>query len=124
MSKAASNVGEILLQFPLYAGIMGIMTVTGLVKVLANVFVPSGGGQFAIQAPIFLDAAEQLGVDPAIVIMGVSYGDQWTNMIQPFWALPMLAIARLRIRDVMGFTTVTLIVSGVVFGVTMVLASL
>lgn len=147
VSKAASNVGEILLQFPLYAGIMGIMTVTGLVKVLAdffvsfsnettlglwaflaggiiNVFVPSGGGQFAIQAPIFLDAAEQLGVDPAIVIMGVSYGDQWTNMIQPFWALPMLAIARLRIRDVMGFTTVTLIVSGVVFGVTMVLASL
>lgn len=147
VSKAASNVGEILLQFPLYAGIMGIMTVTGLVKVLAdffvsfsnettlglwaflaggiiNVFVPSGGGQFAIQAPIFLDAAEQLGVDPAIVIMGVSYGDQWTNMIQPFWALPMLAIARLRIRDVMGFTTVTLIISGVVFGLTMVIASL
>ena len=147
VSKAASNVGEILLQFPLYAGIMGIMTVTGLVKVLAdffvsfsnettlglwaflaggiiNIFVPSGGGQFAIQAPIFLDAADQLGVDPAIVVMGVSYGDQWTNMIQPFWALPMLAIARLRIRDVMGFTTVTLIVSGVVFGVTMVLASL
>lgn len=146
-AREQGRVGEILLQFPLYAGIMGIMTVTGLVKVLAdffvsfsnettlglwaflaggiiNVFVPSGGGQFAIQAPIFLDAAEQLGVDPAIVIMGVSYGDQWTNMIQPFWALPMLAIARLRIRDVMGFTTVTLIVSGVVFGVTMVLASL
>lgn len=147
VSKAASNVGEILLQFPLYAGIMGIMTVTGLVKVLAdffvsfsnettlglwaflaggiiNIFVPSGGGQFAIQAPIFLDAAEQLGVDPAIVVMGVAYGDQWTNMIQPFWALPMLAIARLRIRDVMGFTTVTLIVSGVVFAATMLLASI
>ncbi|WP_068250543.1 short-chain fatty acid transporter [Janibacter corallicola] len=147
VSKAAANVGEILVQFPLYAGIMGIMTTTGLVTILAdffvsisnettlglwaflaggiiNVFVPSGGGQFAIQAPIFLDAAKQLGVDPAIVVMGVSYGDQWTNMIQPFWALPMLAIARLRIRDVMGFTTVTLIVSGIVFAATMVVASL
>ena len=147
VGKAAANVGEILVQFPLYAGIMGIMTATGLVTILAdffvsisnettlglwaflaggiiNVFVPSGGGQFAIQAPIFLDAAKQLGVDPAIVIMGVAYGDQWTNMIQPFWALPMLAIARLRIRDVMGFTTVTLTVSGVVFAATMILASL
>lgn len=147
VSKAAANVGEILVQFPLYAGIMGIMTATGLITILAdffvsistettlglwaflaggivNVFVPSGGGQFAIQAPIFLDAAKQLGVDPAIVVMGVAYGDQWTNMIQPFWALPMLAIARLRIRDVMGFTTVTLVITGVVFAATMVLASL
>ena len=146
VAKAASNVGEILIQFPLYAGIMGIMTASGLVEILAdffvsfsndvtlglwaflaggivNVFVPSGGGQFAIQAPIFLDAANQLGVDPAIVIMGVSYGDQWTNMIQPFWAIPMLAIARLRVRDVMGFTTVTLVVSGVVFAATMLIAS-
>lgn len=147
VAKAASNVGEILLQFPLYAGIMGIMTATGLVGILAdffvsisnettlglwaflaggviNIFVPSGGGQFAIQAPIFLDAAQQLGVNPSIVVMGVAYGDQWTNMIQPFWALPMLAIARLRIRDVMGFTTVTLIVSGIVFAATLLLASL
>src|SRR5664279_605616 len=83
VAKAASNVGEILVQFPLYAGIMGIMTASGLVEMLAdffvsisndvtlglwsflagglvNVFVPSGGGQFAIQAPIFLDAATQL----------------------------------------------------------------
>jgi short-chain fatty acids transporter len=146
VADAARNVGDILLQFPLYAGILGIMTVTGLIGIFAdffvsisteqtlglwsflaggvvNMFVPSGGGQFAVQAPIFLDAASQLGVDPAVVVMGIAYGDQWTNMIQPFWALPLLAIARLRIRDVMGFTTVTLIVSGVVFGVTMLLAS-
>jgi short-chain fatty acids transporter len=90
---------------------------------LINMFVPSGGGQFAVQAPIFLEAAGQLGVDPAVVIMGIAYGDQWTNMIQPFWALPLLAIAGLRIRDVMGFTTVTLVVSGAVFAATMLLAS-
>jgi short-chain fatty acids transporter len=141
---AARNVGDILVQFPLYAGILGIMTATGLLTVFAdfavsistddtlglvaflsggliNMFVPSGGGQFAVQAPIFLQAAEQLGVDPAQVIMGIAYGDQWTNMIQPFWALPLLAIARLRIRDIMGFTAVTLIVTGFVFAFTIML---
>lgn len=136
--EAASNVGEILLQFPFYAGILGMMTGSGLVEVfsdwfvaisnpttfgifallsagLVNFFVPSGGGQFAVQAPILLDAADRLGVDPAIPIMAVAYGDQWTNMIQPFWALPLLAIAGLKMRDILGYTTVTLIASGLVF---------
>ncbi|MUK03117.1 short-chain fatty acid transporter [Vibrio cholerae] len=138
--NAASNVGEILLQFPLYAGIMGIMSTTGLIDLLSdgivsianpatfgvlallsaglvNFFVPSGGGQFAVQAPIMLDAAGRLGVDPSVAIMAVSYGDQWTNMIQPFWALPLLAIAGLKMRDILGYTMVTLLVSGVVFAV-------
>ncbi|GAB3520473.1 short-chain fatty acid transporter [Arthrobacter monumenti] len=138
IKNAASNVGEILLQFPLYAGIMGIMTTTGLIAVfsdflvgianpvtfgvlallsagLVNFFVPSGGGQFAVQAPIMLDAADRLGVDPSVAIMAVAYGDQWTNMIQPFWALPLLAIAGLKMRDILGYTMVTLIASGIVF---------
>lgn len=145
--KAASNVGEILLQFPLYAGIMGMMAGTGLLAViseafitistpetfglwaflsagLVNFFVPSGGGQVAIQAPILLDAAEALGIDPAIAIMAVAYGDQWTNMIQPFWALPLLAIAGLKMRDILGYTTIVLLASGLVFATTMVLVSL
>ncbi|HEX5512664.1 MAG TPA: TIGR00366 family protein [Actinomycetales bacterium] len=145
VADAARNVGDILLQFPLYAGILGIMTTTGLIGVfsdffvrlaspetlglwaflsggLLNMFVPSGGGQFAVQGPIFLDAAQQLGVAPGVVVMGIAYGDQWTNMIQPFWALPVLAIARLGIRDILGFTTIALLVSGVVFGVTMLVA--
>lgn len=145
--SAARNVGDILLQYPLYAGILGMMTATGLIEIFAdffvgianehtlglwaflsggliNLFVPSGGGQFAVQAPIFLDAADQLGVDPAIVIMGVAYGDQWTNMIQPFWALPLLAIARLRTSDVLGYTAVTMLTTGVVFAGIMLVASL
>ncbi|WP_026818624.1 short-chain fatty acid transporter [Arthrobacter castelli] len=144
VKNAASNVGEILLQFPLYAGIMGIMTTTGLITVfsdflvgianpatfgvlalvsagLVNFFVPSGGGQFAVQAPIMLDAANRLGVDPSVAIMAVSYGDQWTNMIQPFWALPLLAIAGLKMRDILGYTMVTLIASGIVFAATLLL---
>lgn len=145
--SAASNVGEILLQFPLYAGILGMMTTTGLVAVLSdafvaisnpvtfgllaflaaglvNFFVPSGGGQFAVQGPIMLQAGEALGVDPAITIMAVSYGDQWTNMIQPFWAIPLLAIAGLKMRDILGYTTVVLLASGLVFGGTLLLVSL
>ena len=146
-SDAASNVGEILLQFPLYAGILGMMTASGLIAVfsdaivaistpvtfgvlaflsagLVNFFVPSGGGQFAVQGPIMLQAGEALGVDPAVTIMAVSYGDQWTNMIQPFWAIPLLAIAGLKMRDILGYTTVVLLVSGVVFAGTLLLASL
>ena len=146
VKNAASNVGEILLQFPLYAGILGIMTASGLIVVLSdaitdistpgtfgllaflsaglvNFFVPSGGGQLAVQGPVLLAAAENLGVDPSVAIMALSYGDQWTNMIQPFWALPLLAIAGLKMRDILGYTTVTLLASGLVFSVTMLLVS-
>ncbi|MGD6979977.1 MULTISPECIES: short-chain fatty acid transporter [Citricoccus] len=145
--NAASNVGEILLQFPLYAGILGLMTGSGLIQVfsdafvaistpvtfgllaflsagLVNFFVPSGGGQFAVQGPIMLSAGAELGVDPAVTIMAVSYGDQWTNMVQPFWAIPLLAIAGLKMRDILGYTTVVLIASGLVFGGTLLLVSL
>lgn len=145
--KAASNVGEILVQFPLYAGILGIMTSSGLIALFSdafvsiatpltfgvlallsagvvNFFVPSGGGQFAVQGPIMLDAANQLGVDPAIAIMAIAYGDQWTNMIQPFWALPVLAIAGLKMRDILGYTFVTLIGSGVVLAGALLIVSL
>ncbi len=144
VKNAASNVGEILLQFPLYAGIMGIMATSGLITVFSdfmvetagpatfgllaflsagvvNLFVPSGGGQFAVQGPVMLDAGARLGVDPSVTIMAIAYGDQWTNMIQPFWALPVLAISGLKIRDILGYTTVTLIASGLVFGTTMLL---
>ncbi|ANH38590.1 Short-chain fatty acids transporter [Nocardioides dokdonensis FR1436] len=147
VKNAASNVGEILLQFPLYAGIMGIMATSGLITVFSdfmvetagpstfgvlvflsagvvNFFVPSGGGQFAVQGPVMLDAGGRLGVDPSITIMAIAYGDQWTNMIQPFWALPVLAISGLKIRDILGYTMVTLIASGLVFGTTLFLVGL
>ncbi len=147
VKNAASNVGEILLQFPLYAGIMGIMSTSGLITVFSdfmvetagpatfgvlaflsagvvNFFVPSGGGQFAVQGPVMLDAGSRLGVDPRVTIMAIAYGDQWTNMIQPFWALPVLAISGLKIRDILGYTMVTLIASGIVFATTLLLLGL
>lgn len=144
ITDAGRTVGNVLLQYPLYAGILGMMTATGLVDVFSqffvsistpatlgawamisggiiNMFIPSGGGQFAVQGPIFLQAAQELGADPAPVIMGIAYGDQWTNMIQPFWTIPLLAIAGLTVRDIMGYTTITLFVSGIVMLATLLL---
>lgn len=144
ITEAGRTVGQILLQYPLYAGIIGIMTSTGLVNVLAdffvgiatpatlgfwgfisgailNMFVPSGGGQFAVQAPIFMQSAQELGVAAPPVIMSIAYGDQWTNMIQPFWTIPLLAVAGLRVRDILGYTAITFLVSGLVFAVTLLL---
>ena len=138
IKNASSVTGEVLLQYPLYAGILGIVTTTGLITVLSdafinmsgtstlplvaffaaglvNIFVPSGGGQFAIQGPIFIEAANALGTDPAVIIMAIGYGDTWTNMIQPFFALPILAIAGLGVRSILKYTLVSLLISGVVF---------
>ena len=78
---------------------------------LVNLFIPSGGGQWAIQGPIMIPAGMELGVDNAKTAMAVAWGDAWTNMIQPFWAIPLLAIAGLKVRDIMGFCVIILIYS-------------
>ncbi len=139
VQNASKTVGEILLQYPFYAGILGIMGGSGLVELLSNwfvtnaspdnlsffaflsgglvnMFIPSGGGQWVIQGPIFINAANELGVNPAVIVMGISYGDQWTNMIQPFFTIPLLAIAGLDMRKIMGYTFVILIVTLFIFG--------
>ncbi|WP_079475955.1 short-chain fatty acid transporter [Marinococcus halophilus] len=140
VGEAVKNAGGIIIQFPFYAGIMGMMVASGLAVQISewfiafsteatfplfsflsagivNFFVPSGGGQWAVQAPIMLEAGEALGVDPAKTVMSVAWGDAWTNMIQPFWALPALAIAGLQARDIMGFCLWILVVSGVIISV-------
>ena len=66
-----------------------------------------------------IEAAQSLNVDPSIIVLGVSYGDQWTNMIQPFWTIPLLAIAGLHMRQIMGYTFVIFIVTGIIFGSSM-----
>ena len=139
VNNAALTVGPIILQYPFYAGIMGIMADTGLIKILAdgistiatsetlgffaflsgglvNMFIPSGGGQWAVQGPVMIEAAETLNVKPYVIVLGVAYGDQWTNMIQPFWTIPLLAIAGLHMRQIMGYTFVIFIVTGVIYG--------
>jgi short-chain fatty acids transporter len=137
VNQAIKTTGGIVFQFPFYAGIMGMMTASGLATVISegfisisnettfpllafwsagivNIFVPSGGGQWAVQAPIMLDAATTLGVDYAKTAMAIAWGDAWTNMIQPFWALPALAIAGLKAKDIMGFCVFVLIFTGII----------
>lgn len=83
---------------------------------IVNIFIPSGGGQWAIQGPVFIQAAQELKVNPSVIVMGIAYGDQWTNMIQPFFTIPLLAIAGLDMRKIMGFTFIILLVTLVCFG--------
>ncbi len=139
IADASRTLGPVVLQYPLYAAVVAVITQTELVDLLSsgfvalasprtlgfwafvsggvlNVFVPSGGGQWAVQGPIFLAAAKELGVAHPVVVMGVAYGDQWTNMIQPFWALPLLAIVGLRARAIMGYCFVILLTSFVCLG--------
>jgi short-chain fatty acids transporter len=132
--EGAAGCAGIIIQFPLYAGIMAMMQDTGLVRVIAeqfnqwgnqstipllsfasasvvNMFVPSGGGQWAVQGPIALQSGIEAGIAPGKMIMSVAYGDQLTNMLQPFWALPLLAITGVRARDIVGYTAVVMLVA-------------
>lgn len=84
---------------------------------IVNFFVPSGGGQWSVQAPIVMNAAEYLKVPTNIAAMAIAWGDQWTNMIQPFWALPALAVANLKVKDIMGFMCIITTASGIVFAI-------
>jgi short-chain fatty acids transporter len=61
-------------------------------------------------------AAVKLQVDPAMTAMATAMGEQTANMIQPFWALPVLAIARLGLKDIMGYCVFALIIGLVLYG--------
>ena len=135
---AVDGATGILLQFPLYFGILGVMVGSGLIGQisdtfvavsnestfpifgflsagLVNVFVPSGGGQWAVQGPVLIAAAQDLGVSYPKAIMALSYGDQLTNMIQPFWALPLLGITGLKAKDILPYTLLLFLAGLVIF---------
>ncbi|WP_349616831.1 short-chain fatty acid transporter [Azotobacter salinestris] len=142
MDESVRGIGGIVLLFPFYAGIMGMMMGANAEGVslgrqiseafvawssadtfpllaflsagVVNVFVPSGGGQWAVQGPIMLPAGQALGVAPEVTAMAIAWGDAWTNMIQPFWALPLLGIVGLGARDIMGYCLIMLLYSGAV----------
>lgn len=149
LTVAVKGTGGIILQFPFYAGIMGMMTGESAAGIslagqmsnmfvsistpktfplfsflsagLVNFFVPSGGGQWAVQAPIMMPAGLDIGVPAAKTAMSIAWGDAWTNMIQPFWALPALGIAGLGARDIMGYCLIDLIYSGIIICAVLIL---
>jgi short-chain fatty acids transporter len=138
VDSAIGGASGILIQFPLYFGIMGIMNHSGMVQIMSdffvsisnettfpiftfisagivNVFVPSGGGQWAVQGPIIVEAATQLGVSIPKSVMALAYGDQLTNMLQPFWALPLLGITGLKAKEILPYTLILLLTGVVIF---------
>ncbi|MFT6827552.1 MAG: short-chain fatty acids transporter, partial [Roseivirga sp.] len=144
IEEAIGGSAGIIIQFPLYAGIMGIMKYSGLgalfsygfVEIsngtslpifaflsaaIVNIFVPSGGGQWAVQGPIITEAAQNLGVSIPKSIMALSYGDQLTNMLQPFWALPLLGITKLKAKDILPYSFLIMLVGLCIFIISLII---
>jgi len=138
VGESISDISGILIQFPLYFGIMGIMSSSGMVTQisdffvsistettlpiftffsagLVNVFVPSGGGQWVVQGPIVVESALKLGVPLNKAIMALAYGDQITNMLQPFWALPLLGITKLKAKEILPYTLIAMFVGSAIY---------
>lgn len=138
IEEAISDTSGILIQFPLYFGIMGIMGNSGMISSisdffisisndttlpiftflsggLVNIFVPSGGGQWAVQGPLVLESALQLNVPLPKAVMALAYGDQITNMLQPFWALPLLGITKLKAKEILPYTLLFMFVGTAVY---------
>lgn len=138
VNKAIVGSAGILIQFPLYAGIMGIMKYSGLTILftdifinistqitfpiftlisagIVNIFVPSGGGQWIVQGPIIIEAAKQLNVPVAKAVMALAYGDQLTNMLQPFWALPLLGITGLKAKEIIPYSIFLMLIGLIIY---------
>tara|TARA_B110000908_G_C10226439_1_gene438181 strand:- start:256 stop:1605 length:1350 start_codon:yes stop_codon:yes gene_type:complete len=138
IEEAIGDVSGILIQFPLYFGIMGVMQASGLASLIAqsmtntaneftlpiytflsagvvNLFVPSGGGQWQIQGPIIVETAKATGVALPKMVMALAYGDQLTNMLQPFWALPLLGITGLKAKDILPYTLIMFLLGFSIF---------
>ncbi|MGB5523500.1 MAG: TIGR00366 family protein [Polyangiales bacterium] len=144
VSDGARGAGAIIVQFPLYFGILGVMQASGMIERLSsamasvastttfplltflsaglvNFFVPSGGGQWALQSDVLLTSAAALDLDSARTVMAFAYGDEWTNLLQPFWALPLLAITGLKARQIAGYTAILAIGMGLYVGLALLL---
>ena len=116
---------EIIVQFPFYGGIMGVMQSSGFAEVIiagicsvataktlpvfsylsacaVNLFIPSQGGQWIVQGPLLIEAAQQLGANKIDVINAFVYGDECTNLLQPLYLIPMLAVVKMKLKDAWG----------------------
>jgi short-chain fatty acids transporter len=138
LDEATGGCSGILIQFPLYFGIMGVMKGSGLITEISyafssisnpdtfpvlsffsagvtNIMVPSGGGQWAVQGPILIQGAMDLGVPLEKAVLSLAYGDQITNMMQPFWALPLLGITGLKARQILPYSLILMLVGGIIY---------
>ena len=144
-AEGARIAAPLLLQYPLYGGIMGLALETGLAAQvtdlvislsnaqslpftgflsagLINIFIPSGGGQWAVQGPIFIHAAQALDVKLNLITMSIAWGDQWTNLVQPFCAIIILAITGLKLRQIYGYCCILCLATALPFALGLWLA--
>ncbi|MBI4482886.1 MAG: short-chain fatty acid transporter, partial [Acidobacteria bacterium] len=128
------------IQFPLYAGMFGIIRGSGLSEIIAgafvsvaspqsfplivyyytcvmNYFVPSGGSKFVIEAPYLIRAAKTLDVPIQGIILPYAWGDMTTNLLQPFWCIPLLTAAHLEFKDILGYLLIPCALSFVVVSI-------
>ncbi|HEY8541522.1 MAG TPA: TIGR00366 family protein [Pseudothermotoga sp.] len=126
IEESMKPAAQVMLQFPFYGGIMGIMSSSGLTAILANalakistaatfpavsylsaafinLFVPSQGGQWAVQGPVLVEASKQIGAHLPTVINAFVYGDEVTNLIQPLYVIPVLSLVNMKLKHVWGF---------------------
>ena len=140
VGEAIEGTAGILVQFPLYFGMVGLMKASGFVAAVSgglvglaggsgalylvltflvagvvSVFVPSGGGQWAVQGSVVLHGAVVVGADPGLAVLALAWGDQWANMLQPFWALPLLGLCGVRAGEIMGYTILLMLLVTPVF---------
>ncbi|MGB0423888.1 MAG: TIGR00366 family protein, partial [Flavobacteriales bacterium] len=137
VKTAIGGASGILIQFPLYFGIAALMSSGGLIDAFSsllsdasasqfsiltflsagfvNVFVPSGGGQWVVQGPIIVEGCTQLGIPLSKGILALAYGDQLTNMLQPFWALPLLGITGLKVKNIIPYTLTLMLLGTIIF---------
>lgn len=143
-ANGARTASGVILQFPFYAGIFGVINNTDLGSWLGslfvrfattetyplvvyfysgfmNLFVPSAGSKWLIEAPYLLPAAKELGVSATTTVLAYSYGDSTTNLIQPFWAIPILTVTGLRFGDVLGYTGIIAVVCALTSVIAMLL---
>jgi len=139
IQSAIGGTSGIVLQFPFYAGIMGMVAGSGLTALITNgflaistpesfpvwtwlsagfinIFIPSGGGEWAAMGGILSEACMAMGVPPGKMIVAFGCGDMWTNMLQPFWAIALLGIMGLKAREMMGYCIVLGTLAIPVFG--------
>jgi short-chain fatty acids transporter len=132
-AESASYIYNIILQFPFYSGMYGIIKGSGLSNVIGeafvriaspktlplivywysgivNYFVPSGGSKWAVEAPYIAEAARTLGVAYDQIVVSYAWGDMMTDLLQPFWALPLLAAAGIEFKEILGYEMIAFVV--------------
>lgn len=133
IAASVTPVGGILIQYPMYAGIVRMLTdstlasdiahffvsisnvhtypvFVGIYSALLGIFIPSAGGKWLIEAPYLLDAAIQLEVHLGWVVQTYNATEALANLIHPFWMLPLVGILGLKARDIVGYSMLQFVV--------------